>query len=1607
MSKNEELPTPLAAGDKRKLLGQLLRQNASRLVSKHTPSPAQQALWLIHQIDPASSAYHVAIAVRIVSRVDAAAARAAGQHLVDRHMMLRTRYRSEDDTLVLHVQGAMDAAFEQVDVSSASDVELAQHVQGCYARPFDLENGPIMRVVLLTRAPRDHVFLLVVHHIACDSVAMGILLREFIEFYEAESQGGAVVKPPLSFEYTDYLRVHCEAISGAAGARHREYWEARLANLSPLNLSTDRPRSANPEVHSAFHHFAVEEPLYRGLQSLARAEGTTLFAVLMAAYQTLLARLTGQKDIVVGVPMSGRVRAEYDAIVGHFINWVVVRGQVSGGLTFRAHLARVWQEIRLAVQHQEYPFNQVVQRVRPARRTGRTAIFQVTLNLIKTQPGNPINDLALHRHTNEPVVWGPLRVEPYPLDVIEEHYDLALKMTDTGQLLIADLQYDSDLFDPETIEQVERSLLALSTDAVESPDRPVRHLQILDASERCRVLEGFNATARQVPDVTLAQLFEDSAAVNPQSVAMICGTESLCYGELNECANQLAHHLIGLNVGPETTVGVCLECSSELVVVLLAILKAGGVYLPLDPEYPEARLNYILADAAPSIVLTRAALHERLPANLTSLILDADQMRGALRVAAAHNPDDTERIGPLLPRHPAYVIYTSGSTGDPKGAVVEHRALANKVCTLNEFLGVVRAMRYAAITSISFDPLLEQILCPLCAGATCVIIPPEIASDARRFAAYVQRHEISILNGSPGLIDSLLPDGALPISLDTILIGGDVFSARLADKLRSAGAAKRIVNLYGPTETCVDASFYEVTGAPLSGPVPIGVPLPNYRLYVLDAALEPLPVGALGELYVAGAGLARSYLGRPGLTAERFVADPFSCVRGARMYRTGDLARRRADGILEFQGRADEQVKVRGFRVEPGEIEAALRSHHAVAQAAVVAREDGPGGKRLVAYVVPAAGATPDPADLRGHVSALLPEFMVPAAFLVLDALPLTPGGKLDRQALPPPRQHSESYRAPRTPEEEILTGLFAQVLALPRVGIDGHFFNLGGDSILSIQLVSRARRAGLELNPRDVFQRPTVEALAAEARLAVKNAAPAWDALAAVGEVIVTPIIGWLLERGGPIGRFSQSALLRVPEHLAAPELEAALQAILDTHDVLRLRVDRDADGNWSLRIMPRGTVNAAACLTRVDVTGLDATARHERMSAAARQAEGRLDPSAGGMIQAVWFAGGAEGRLLLVIHHLAVDGVSWRILVPDLAAAAASAARGDAPVLEPASTPLRLWAQALAEYARTPAVLAELPAWKAILDGGLPMISGALVDPARDTVATARHLRLELPVRLTTALLAAVPAAFHARINDVLLAALALAVAAWRRHRGDQDNASILIDLEGHGREPMSDGIDLARTVGWFTSLYPVCLDLAGVDVDQALAGGPAIGRALKQIKEQLRAIPGRGLGYGLLRYLNPDTAPCLASRSQPQLGFNYLGRFATSIDGDWSMAADEPALTGGADAMAPLAHLLEVNAHTVDGPAGPRLIATWTWASSYLDESEVVLLAEGWQRSLESLDRHVQQVGAGGHTPSDFPLVNLSQAQLERLESHHSNKRKDANLERSTTRAIRTDQ
>ncbi|MFE7135860.1 amino acid adenylation domain-containing protein, partial [Streptomyces sp. NPDC057638] len=1183
----------------------------------------------------------------------------------------------------------------------------------------------------------------------------------------------------------------------------------------------------------------------------------------------------------------------------------------------------------------------------------------------------------------------------------------------------------TDLYTHHTAQNLTTRLHNILHTITQNPHTHIHDINILTARER-RDIARWNSTDQPLPEAesTIHQLFAEQVSRNPSAVAVRAESEFLTYRELDLRSSRLARVLMDAGVRPEDTVGVLLERSVDLLVSLLAVLKAGAAYLPLDRRDPASRTRILLDETGARVVLTdeSALMDESVPVDQghdqdQSQSQDQDQDHGRLagqgrlpgRTARAGRAADGsggdpagirwivvgEALGALAdheaedvlvpgdPRHLAYVMHTSGSTGRPKGVAVPHAAviqLAHDRCW--------RGGNHARVlfhSRHSFDAATYEIWVPLLSGGEVVIAPPGIL-DPPTIERITRRDGVTALWLTAGFFHVVArEDPGCLAALKELWVGGDVVDPQAIAQVRAVCPELVIVDGYGPTETTTFATHYRVPPRGREQPtVPIGRPLDNTGVHVLDERLRPVPPGVAGELYIAGDGLARGYLHQPGLTAERFTANPYG-PPGSRMYRTGDLARWNHDGTLTYLGRTDHQVKIRGFRIELGEIETALTQHPQISHAAAHAHTDPTTHTtHLTAYLVPAdPDTTPDTTDIRDHLKTSLPDHMIPAAFVSLTELPLTTSGKLDRQALPTPdfTTHTTN-RPPRTRVERILAELFAETLRLPGVGIDDGFFALGGDSIVSIQLVSRAREAGLVITPRDVFQHQSIAALAAVVREAPTAGTRREAAVGGIGDMPLTPVMRAYGVEGPGFDGFHQSVLLRAPAGATLDQLTSTLQALLDRHDMLRSRLVRTESG-WVLRTVEPGEPAAHTVLRRAAYTpGRDdgALSPSALLDAAAEE-WGALAPTEGVMARAVWFDAGptVPGRLLLMLHHLVVDGVSWRVLLADLASVWRAVITGVRPELPPVATSFRYWARLLAEAASESVRTRELEVWTGLLQRSEPPWGGRPLDPVRDTLGASATRSWTVGPELTRTLLTGLPARYQCGVNDVLLTALAAAHQRWSAERGDAPDGSLLIDLEGHGRQDLVDGVDLSRTVGWFTTVRPQLLT-AGTD----RLTGPGAGAAIKRIKEQLRAVPDDGIGYGLLRHLNPGTAERLARLPRPQIAFNYLGRFPAPHDADWAPMAEGDALAGSGHPELPLTHALTVNAITRDAAEGPSLAISCVRAEGLLTDEDVSRLAELWILALGELAEHGMAGEGGVLTPSDLPLVEVGQGELDTIEA-----------------------
>ncbi|UTO61596.1 non-ribosomal peptide synthase/polyketide synthase [Streptomyces rapamycinicus] len=1542
-------------------------------------SYAQQRMWFLNRLEGVGegAGYNLPLALRISGDLDIAALEAALGDVADRHESLRTIFPETDGEPRQQVLEG-DAGRPPLIVVETTPDELGATVAAHSGRGFELSADLPWRIRLLATGPMEYVLLLVAHHIAVDGWSMGVLARDIGVAYAARRAGGAPGWEPLPVQYADYALWQREVLGdiedpGSVISGQLDYWRAALADApQELTLPTDRPRPPASSFRGGTVPLHVDPETHARLVAAAQQGNATMFMVAQAALAVLLTRLGAGTDIPIGTAIAGRGDEAMDALAGFFVNTLVLRTDVSADPTFSEVLARVREADLAAYAHQDVPFERLVDVLSPERSLARNPLFQVMLALQSAAPETwELPGLEVHTlpSTADPVARFDLSV------TLVEHRDGVGAPAGLGGALL----YAVDLFDEGTARGLVGRLVRVLEAVAADPGVRVSEIDVLGEVERARVVAEWNATGTTLPGGSIVERIEARVAATPDVVAVRCGEEALSYGELDRRANRLARLLTEVGVGPESRVALCLPRSVDMVVAELAVWKAGGAFVPLDPEYPAERLGFVIADSGAEVVLGTVDCLDGVPLGGARGVLLEDA-----EVCSA------EALGTVVvPEQLAYVIYTSGSTGRPKGVAVAHGGVANLAEAMRPVLGMDAGVVALQFASFSFDAAVLDVVVTLAAGGTLAVASAAERKDPQALAEMIDRCGVRVASVVPSLLGVVDPDAVPGVS--NWVLGAERLSAELAGRW-SAGA--RVWNTYGPTEATVITTATAMPLDPGLGTAPpIGRPLPNVRVYVLDQFLKPVPVGVTGEVYIAGAGLARGYIGRPGLSAERFVACPFAAP-GGRMYRSGDLAKWTAEGDLVFAGRGDEQVKVRGFRVEPGEIEAVVAACEGVGQVAVVVREDGPGDKRLVAYVVP--GGELDVAVVREFAADRLPEYMVPAVVL-LDALPLTVNGKLDRAALPAPDATvTVAGRGPATPTEEILCGLFAEVLGLDEVSADASFFELGGDSIMSMLLVSRARKAGLVVSARQVFERRTPAELALVARDASAPGGLEGSGDPGTGEAPLTPVMHELLDRAGAerIGAVFQSTVVAAPAGTRLETLTAAVQAVVDHHDILRARLETEP----AARLLVPSTVSAAPWVHRIDAgaAGVDLEGLIAEQSRAAAE---RLDPRAGVMLQVVWFDLGPDtpGRLLILLNHLVVDGVSWRVLVPDLAEAYTELAAGREVVLEPVPTSFRHWARALRTEATGRQRLAELPAWTEQLDGHDPLLTSRPVDPERDLGATVRQLSVKVSTEVTSALLTRVPTAFHAGVDDVLLTGLTAALAEWRRRQG-QDTAGVLLDLEGHGRVPLAEGVDLTRTVGWFTSSYPVRLDVGVADVMELRSGGAVAGRAIKRIKEQLRAVPGDGLGYGMLRYLNPETAPALASLPAAQIGFNYLGRFPGRQNQGkqgqqrveqhaWQTVGDG-GRGGGANDRIPVMHALEVMGVVHDLPDGPQLTLIVSWPSELLAESAARNLLDGWAAMLTGLATHTTDVdadtGIGGYTPSDFPLVDISQSELDEFEA-----------------------
>lgn len=1516
-------------------------------------SPAQRRMYVLHTLEESgSTAYNMPFAYRIQGRLDTAQFRQVVNRLTERHECFRTSFRVVDGELVQVVHPEAECRLEMVELRGADTEEVNQRISS-FIQPFDLEAAPLMRMELLQLAQEEHVLLIDMHHIISDGLSGGIMLRELEQLYRGDTL------PPLEIQYKDYVIWLNERLAGEEMKEHEAYWlEHYRGELPVLNMPLDYRRPPIQTFNGCTLQFVLPHELSRALRALAHDTGSTLYAVLLAAYNILLSKYSGQEDIVVGSPVAGRTHQDVQQMLGMFINTVALRSYPERHKTFRQFVHEVKDHTLSAIDHQDLPFERLVELLDVERDTSRNPLFDTMFNLTDRE--------------RQEIHIGEMLLTPYALQNDISKFDLMLDVYTDASEIHFDLQYNTDLFTAFTAEQLGQHYMELLHNITADPDVPLMKLGMLAAEEREQLLAMGQGRAADYDFARTVPLrFEQFALEQPEEPAVRCAGEVLTYAELNARANRLGRYLqrrLG-EIPADTVAAVMLERSPDFIQSVLAIWKAGGAYVPIDIEYGVERKAGILEDSAARVLITRSEyLQDGLEDRYTGVIVCLD------RIAADVMEESPENIG-IAPAADslAYILFTSGSTGKPKGVMIEHKGLLNHILAEADELGLDQRLVFAQNANICFDISVWQCFGALALGGTTAIYSQELVLEVERFLEKVIEDGVTLLEVVPSylavMLDVLVQTREELPSLRHLLITGETIKPDLARRWLELYPGIQIVNAYGPAEAADDISQY-VTGQLPEGmeTVPIGKPLANFNLYVVDEQLELCPVGVYGEICVSGIGVGRGYIHDPERTGQAFMQDPFIQKPDAslRLYRTGDLGRWLPDGNLEFLGRKDFQVKIRGFRIELEEIEVRILQAPHIKQAVVLAREDESGSKYLCAYLVLDVLAPNQQEaclrELKDRLEKALPNYMIPAYFVTLEQMPLLVSGKIDRAALPAPDRSAAmagDYAAPRNDLEQVLAAIWEEVLGVQQIGIDHNFFELGGDSIRAIQISSKLSSCGYTLKMKDLFQNPEIRKLSKYVQQDQREI----DQGPVEGEVELTPIQKWFFECGfSPANHWNQAVVLYKRDGFQIDLLSQALTELTRHHDALRMVFKRE-DGAW---IQYNEGLDGQAERAWFDLAVMTVPDGDEGRLEISRQIDllhGSIDLERGPLVKAGLFKTSTGDHLAIIIHHLVIDGISWRILFEDLTLAYEQAASGK-PIQLPAKTDsFQTWAKQLKEHAASKAMRKELDYWQQIESAEVKALpkSGRRVGPLKVLDNMTHSFQLTKPE--TEQLLGKVHGAYNTEINDILLTALGRAVRQWT---GEE---KVLICLEGHGREEILKNVNVSRTVGWFTSVYPVVLDVPGT---------AELSYQIKSVKESIRRIPNKGIGYGLLKYLAAEQGnDSIRFRLEPEIKFNYLGQFDNDVNTGVFQVSDLPyGQTVSPEAEREIA--LNIGGLVENG----QLTMSIEYNLQEYAEADIRVFGNHFKSQLTEIIKHCADKETQELTPSDVAGDDLSIEELEAI-------------------------
>lgn len=1492
---------------------------------------SQERLWFTDQLQ-GSTNYHMPMVLRVTGQLDIDLLTNVVKRILTRHESLRTVFKEKNGVGYQSIQEADDFAIDVLPFNKGEQkADIENRITAAIKKPFDLSNDYMIRLAVMPINQQEQMLVVVMHHIASDGWSMPVFVKEVLALYRAALNNETITLPNLPIQYVDYALWQRDYLSDELIERKLTYWKDNLSDLEPLELPTDFTRPAVQSTEGSRFEFQINTETTQALKEFSQAKGYTLFMTLLSIYKVLLYRWSGQKDICVGIPVANRKQREIEGLIGFFVNSLPIRTMLNGTDKFDDLLENIKTTTSNAFDNQELPLEKIVDSLVGVRERSRSPLFQVMFNFENEQEVSEVD-------------LGTVKFTPLEPRVTTSKFDIVFNVREKDGALVVGVEYCTALFKEESIRWMSSHFNELATAIVQDSNEQIGSYSMLTNEEEVQLLETFNNTEASYPkNKTIVDLFETQVKETPDKIAVVFEEKTFTYAELNKKSNQLAHYLINQGVTNETFVAICLDRSLEMIVGLLGILKAGGVYVPIDPEYPQDRIDYMVNDSQTDFIICTKPYVDLFDQSKNIIAIDED-WDTIISLPVSNPAIDID------PNNLMYIIYTSGSTGKPKGVLIEHLNVVRLFKTEKQLFDFNSDDVWTFFHSFCFDFSVWEMYGALLFGGKLVIVSKSTAKDSTAFCNVLEKEGVTVLNQTPSafyvLQDTFLSEKR-NASLRYIIFGGSALQPNYLREWKSNFPNCKLINMYGITETTVHVTYKEIEEEEIENGISnIGKAIPTLKCYILDENKSLQPIGVTGEIYVEGAGLARGYLNRETLTKERFIANPIDPTKGP-LYKTGDLARWLHNGDLEYQGRIDDQVKIRGYRIELGEIEHVLSTMDNVLQCVVLAQSDGTGNKQLVAYVVPEGNF--DTKSTRVSLEDKLPSYMIPQFFVELERFPLTVNGKVNKKKLPKPdltKLVENDYVAAQTRVQKDLAVVWSEILGLEKIGIHDNFFEVGGDSIKAIQLVSRAKQSGLYFKVKDIFSYQTIAKISEHLQQSKEILVEEGELKGGLG---LLPIQHLFFESNySNFNHFNQSVLLEIDKTVSSETLLKAINLLSQQHDALRLTyhvIDGQAPIQYygdSQAILEQAFVKNQGDITKV-----------------CTKTQSNLDITTGEVVKFVLINTPKEqenNRFFIVAHHLVIDGVSWRIMLEDLQEIVLNLEKNKEPVLKSKTTSYRQWQEKLEAYSNSETLQSETNYWSDVLRSSQSIKQDKAYIGNTSYGETAFYTNA-LNHEDTRSLLKEIHHAYGTKINDVLLSALAMTLCKWL------DKKEVVIGLEGHGREELFDDVDLSNTIGWFTSIYPVRLSLT----DQSME----LSSLLMNTKEMLRNVPNKGIGYGILRYLlNTQENEETINTRFDEIVFNYLGSFDTTLpEGTlFGFASEEKGPDVALTNINP--NKIAINSLITKG----ELVLTWSYDTNRFDDATISLLADEYVENLKRISEHCKEIKTPVKTPSDFGLPAL---------------------------------